>query len=109
MTPPEKPIASSASPAFGRSENNQGANPQITQMVPEVLTEHSMNARILALAADGLKVRDISSLLGVHPEMVLRLIGRNGGALHDRFTSVTEPFSSQQAAEPHRRMWKTAW
>lgn len=99
MTPPAKPHVSpmsapclhGASTAFGGSEHNQGANPQTTQMVPGVLTEHSMNARILALAADGLKVRDISSLLGVHPEIVLRLIGRNGGALHDRYASVPEP------------------
>jgi len=39
------------------------------------LTDPSVNARILALAADGLKVRDISSLLHIHPQIVIRILG----------------------------------
>lgn len=44
------------------------------------LTEHSLSAheieqRIRRLHADGLRPRDISSLLGIHPLFVLRVIG----------------------------------
>ena len=42
------------------------------------LTEPSVNARILALAADGLKVRDISSLLHIHPQIVIRTLADSG-------------------------------
>lgn len=49
------------------------------------LTEPSLNARILALAADGLKVRDISSLLCIHPMIVIRTLGAV-----TRDTSVTQ-------------------
>jgi hypothetical protein len=38
------------------------------------LTEHSLSERILALAAQGLRVRDISSLLHIHPEIVRRVL-----------------------------------
>lgn len=40
------------------------------------LTEHSLTDRILTLAAQGLKPRDISALLGVHPQIVLRILER---------------------------------
>lgn len=38
------------------------------------LTESSLHERVRALAADGLKLRDISSLLGIHPEIVRRIL-----------------------------------
>ena len=43
------------------------------------LTEHSLSERILALAAQGLKPRDISALLGVHPMLVIRVLETSGG------------------------------
>jgi hypothetical protein len=39
------------------------------------LSPHEIEQRIRQLHADGLKPRDISSLLGVHPQIVLRVIG----------------------------------
>jgi hypothetical protein len=39
------------------------------------LTEHSLSARILELHRQGLRVRDISSLLHVHPLIVARVLG----------------------------------
>lgn len=38
------------------------------------LTEPSVTDRIRILASQGLKPRDISALLGVHPQMVLLLL-----------------------------------
>ncbi len=43
------------------------------------LTEQSLTDRILALAAQGLKVRDIASLLGAHPLVVVRVLERADG------------------------------
>lgn len=44
------------------------------------LTERSLSERILALAAQGLKVRDISSALGIHPMLVVRVLeGKRNG------------------------------
>lgn len=45
--------------------------------------------RISTLAAAGLKVRDISSVLGIHPTIVLQHM-RNGDALLTRCTSGQE-------------------
>lgn len=44
------------------------------------LTERSLSERILALAATGLKLRDISALLGVHPEIVRRVLEAKANA-----------------------------
>lgn len=46
-----------------RTEHNQGSAEDI-------------HARILTLAAQGLKPRDISALLGLHPQIVLRVLER---------------------------------
>lgn len=43
------------------------------------LTEQPRTDRILALAAAGLKPRDISSLLHIHPLIVLRVLANDPG------------------------------
>jgi hypothetical protein len=70
----------------------------VTQPLPNTredsrgLTEPSVNARILALAADGLRVRDIASILHVHPLIVQRALSN---APVTRHMGVTEPLPNR--------------
>ena len=52
---------------IGRGHHNQGAT----------LSPHEIEQRIRQLHADGLKPRDISSLVGIHPQIVLRVLARH--------------------------------
>lgn len=58
------------------------ANSSMSNAAPlqPTLTERSLSERILALAATGLKLRDISALLGVHPEIVRRVLEAKANA-----------------------------
>ncbi|WP_157994595.1 hypothetical protein [Peristeroidobacter agariperforans] len=47
----------------------------ITHVDFQKRTEQSLTDRIRMLAAQGLKIRDISSLLHIHPLIVIRVLG----------------------------------
>lgn len=68
------------------------------------LTEQSVTERIRILASQGLKPRDISSLLGVHPMIVIRLLERDvrvlGTASH---TTDTTSAGFDTFSAPHGR------
>lgn len=55
------------------------ANSSMSNAAPlqSTLAERSLSERILALAATGLKLRDISSLLHIHPLIVKRVLEDN--------------------------------
>lgn len=42
---------------------------------PVAISGDELTERIRQLASQGLRVRDISSLLGIHPMLVLRVLG----------------------------------
>lgn len=44
------------------------------------MTAAELTARILSLAAQGLKPRDIASILHLHPMIVIRTLERHGSA-----------------------------
>jgi len=62
--------------------------------LPGALTENSLSARIRSLSAQGLRPRDISSVLCIHPQIVLREIER-GEPVANRFgnRSLTDSVS----------------
>lgn len=55
---------------------------------PHAMAMRSQCDRIQALAADGLKVRDISEIVGVHPILVARIVC-NAEPLPKRFETVS--------------------
>ena len=51
------------------------AGTRLTPGKQVALSPHEIEQRVKRLHADGLRPRDISALLGIHPQIVLRLIG----------------------------------